>query len=38
MFARVGIPKEKLMDQGSNFNSYLFAEVYKLIHVKALRD
>ena len=37
MFARVGIPKEILTDQGSNFNSRLLAEVYKLIHVKTLR-
>ena len=37
MFARVGIPGEILTDQGSNFNSHLLAEVYKLIHVKALR-
>ena len=37
MFARVGIPKEILTDQGSNFTSQLLAELYRLLHVKALR-
>ena len=37
VFARVGIPKELLTDQGTNFTSQLLAEVYRLLHVKALR-
>ena len=37
LFARVGIPKEILTDQGSNFTSRLLAEVYRLLHVDALR-
>ena len=37
MFARVGIPQEILTDQGSNFTSQLLAEIYRLVHVKALR-
>ena len=37
IFARMGIPKEILTDQGSNFTSQLLAEVYHLLHVKALR-
>ena len=37
LFARVGIPKEILTDQGTNFTSQLLAELYRLLHVKALR-
>ena len=37
LFARMGIPKEFLNDQGSNFTSQLLAEMYKLFHVEALR-
>ncbi len=37
LFARVGICREILTDQGSNFTSQLLAEVYKLLHAKALR-
>ena len=37
LFARVGIPKEILTDQGTNFTSKLLAELYRLLHVKALR-
>ena len=37
IFARMGIPKEILTDQGSNFMSQLLAEVYRLLYVKALR-
>ena len=33
IFARVGIPEEILMDQGSNFTSQLLAEIYQLLHV-----
>lgn len=36
VFARVGIPKEILTDQGSNFTSQLLAELYRLLHVDAL--
>ena len=37
LFARVGIPREILTDQGANFTSRLLAEVYRLLHVKGLR-
>ena len=37
IFARVGIPKEILTDQGSNFQSQLLGALYKLLHVEALR-
>ena len=37
IFARMGIPKEILTDQGSNFMSQLLEEVYRLLYVKALR-
>ena len=37
IFARVGIPKEILTDQGANFTSQLLGEMYRLLHVKALR-
>ena len=33
LFSRVGIPKEILTDQGSNFTSQLLAEIYRLLHV-----
>ena len=33
----MGIPKEILTDQGSNFTSQLLAEVYRFLHVKGLR-
>ena len=36
-FSRVGIPKEILTDQGTNFTSQLLAELYRLLHVDALR-
>lgn len=36
LFARVGIPREIITDQGSNFTSQLLAKMYKLLHVKAL--
>ena len=35
-FSRVGIPKEILTDQGTNFTSQLLAELYRLLHVDAL--
>ena len=36
-FSRVGIPKEILTDQGPNFQSQLLGELYRLLHVEALR-
>ena len=36
LFARVGIPKEILTDQGSNFTSKLLKEIYKLLHIKGI--
>ena len=33
----MGIPKEFLTDQGSNFTSQLLVEVYRLLHVNAIR-
>ena len=37
MFSRVGIPKEILTDQGTNFMSNLMSELFKLLGVKHLR-
>ena len=37
VFARVGVPKEILTDQGSNFTSNLLAEVYRLLHIQPIR-
>ena len=37
LFARVGIPKEILTDQGSNFTSQLLAELYRMLHVHLIR-
>ena len=37
LFARVGVPQEILTDQGSNFISQLLAELYRLLHVHAIR-
>ena len=37
IFSRVGIPKEILTDQGSNFTSRLLAEVYRMLHIQAIR-
>ena len=37
LFARVGVPQEILTDQGSNFTSQLLAELYRLLHVHAIR-
>ena len=33
MFARVGVPREILTDQGTNFMSKLLAELYNLLHI-----
>ena len=37
MFARVGVPREILTDQGSNFTSQLLAEIYRLLHIKPIK-
>ena len=37
MFARVGILKEILTDQGSNFTSKLLTELYRLLRIQAVR-
>ncbi|KAL3977676.1 G protein-coupled receptor [Sarotherodon galilaeus] len=37
MFSRVGIPKEILTDQGSNFTSNLLKEVYKLLGITGIK-
>ena len=34
IFTRVGLPKEILTDQGSNFNTQVLAEIYQLFHVQ----
>ena len=36
VFSRVGIPKEIITDQGSNFMSQLLREVYCLLHVQPI--
>ena len=37
IFSRVGIPREILTDQGSNFQAQLLRELYCLLHIDALR-
>ena len=37
LLSRVGIPKEVLTDQRSNFTSRLLAELYTMLQVKAIR-
>ena len=37
LFSRVGVPKEILTDQGSNFTSQLLKEVYRLLSIKPIR-
>ena len=37
IFSRVGIPSEILTDQGSNFQSQLLKELYRLLHIDTLR-
>ena len=36
IFVRVGLPKEILTDQGTNFTSELLAEIYHLLHIGSL--
>ena len=37
MFTRVGIPREILTDQESDFTSQLLAELYRLLHIHPIR-
>ena len=37
LFTRVGLPREILNDQESNFQSHLLAELYRLLHTEAVR-
>ena len=37
IFAQVGLPREILTDQGTNFTSELLAEIYRLLHLGSLR-
>lgn len=37
MFLRVGIPKEIITDQGSNFTSNLLREIYKLLGIRGVK-
>ena len=37
LFSRVGIPKEILTDQGTNFTSQLLAELYRLLNIHSIR-
>ena len=37
VFARVGVPREILTDQGSNFTSKLLAETYRLLGIQPIR-
>ena len=37
IFSRVGLPKEILTDQGTNFQSQLLQEIHRLLQVTALR-
>ena len=36
-FSRMGIPREILSDQGSNFMSQLLKEIYRLLHIHPIR-
>ena len=36
-FARVGVPREILCDQGTNVTSQLMKEIQNLLHVKAIK-
>lgn len=36
-FSQVGIPREVLIDQGPNFMSRTFAQVYKLLGIRRVR-
>jgi len=36
-FSQVGLPKEILTDQGSNFTSQLLTELYRMLHIHPVR-
>ena len=37
LFSRVGIPREILTDQGTNFMSQLLKELYNLLHISQIQ-
>ena len=37
LFSRVGVPKEILTDQGTNFTSLLLTELYRMLHVHPIK-
>ena len=37
LFASIGVPREILTDQGSNFTSQLLAELYRLLRIKPIQ-
>ena len=37
VFSRVGVPREMLTDQGSNFTLQLLKELYRLLHIHPIR-
>ena len=37
VFLRVGVPKEKLTNQGSNFTSRMLVKVYRLLHIRPIK-
>ena len=37
IFSRVGVPREILTDQGTNFTSQLLIELYRMLHVQPIR-
>lgn len=37
VFSRVGVPREILTDQGSNFTFQLLSELYRLLHIHPIR-
>ena len=38
IFSRVGLPREILTDQGSNFTSQLLREMYRMLHISPIRS
>ena len=37
VFSRVGVPREILTDQGTNFTSQLLIELYRMLHIQPIR-
>ena len=37
VFSRVGVPREILTDQGTNFTSRLLIELYRMLHIQPIR-